>query len=121
MSVCQKPVLTLMNLSVLQGELEPEEHEGHAVTEKLSEITKTKSSELTDIEGEMSKYPVPQNCPNLKAPTRHKELTDKGYLDMSARWINTRVLNGQGMLLCAMVAMISAADKLHTLASELTM
>ena len=44
---------------------------------------------------------------------------DKGYLNRKARKNDTRVLNVQKMASCAAAAVISAADKLYTLASEL--
>ena len=71
------------------------------------------------LRDKMSKYPIPQNCPEFKAPTLNEELTEKGYLDRYTRKNDTRVLNVQRMVSCAAAAMISAADKLHKLASEL--
>ena len=54
------------------------------MTDKLSKITnnrfrvKLPQSKLRD---KMSKYPIPQKCPELKAPTLNEELMDIGYLD----------------------------------------
>ena len=55
---------------MLEGDLELEEQEGPAMTDKLSQITKSRfrvkmpESKLRD---KMGKYPIPQNCLDLKA------------------------------------------------------
>ena len=107
---------------MIEEELVPEEQEGPAVTDKLSKIAKSRfrvNKPESKLRDKMSNYPILQNCSELKAPTLCEELTDKGYLYRHARKNDTRVLNVQRMVSCAAAAVISAADKLHTLASEL--
>ena len=108
--------------SILEGDLEEEEKLGPAVDEKLSKIAKNRFQvRLPEqkLKEKLNKYPLPQNCAELKPPVLNTELCEKGYVSGGAKKSDARLVNVQRMVSSAASVVISAMQKLHDTAASL--
>ena len=109
--------------SILEADLEEEETLGPAVAEKLGRIARSRfRARLSDqkLKEKLAKYPLPQNCSELKPPSLNVDLLEKGYVHSGAKNSDKRLVNVQKMISSAASATVAAMQTLHNTASSLT-
>ena len=102
-------------LDDLAAEIEQGEKEGPPVAEKLAKITCNRFTvKLPDqkLQEKMEKYPIPENCKDIRAPVLNEEI-DKFNVNRYSKRNDGKLFAVQRIVSRATSALVAACDQLH--------